>query len=291
MSKCILTFDIEDWFHVLDNEETNKISLWQLYPSILEEGVLKILDFLERRKITATHFILGWVADHYPDLIAEIQRRGHEIACHSYAHQLVYQQSPRDFDYDLSRAIDAIHTATGVVCKAYRAPGFSITKDSLWALDILSESGIEVDSSIFLHPRAHGGLQVPGLTVPSRVQLKSGRQIDVWPLVPDIIFGRKLFLSGGGYFRVTPKHVLFSAFNKNNYRMSYFHPRDFFEKIPKVSGISPFRQWKLSVGGGGALKKLDLLSYSVDFISLAQATQGTMLNEVHISYLEGNHLE
>ena len=125
----ILTFDIEDWFHILDNEETNSIESWDQFPSRVERNVYKILEVLDDNDQRASFFILGWIAQKFPHLIKEIAERGHHIGCHSYAHQLVYGQSQLEFKDDLYRSKSILESVIGRKIDSYRAPGFSINSE------------------------------------------------------------------------------------------------------------------------------------------------------------------
>ena len=154
----ILTFDIEDWFHILDNPETNNVEEWTNLPSRIEEGVDRILNRLEITNTRATFFCLGWVAEHYPHVIKNIAKRGYQIGTHSYAHPLAYTQTKSDYEEDLKKSIYLIEDLTGKKVSLYRAPGFSITKENLWTFEIMHNNGIDLDCSIFHAGRAHGGL-------------------------------------------------------------------------------------------------------------------------------------
>ncbi len=244
----IITFDIEDWFHVLDNPDTNNIEQWKAFPSRLESGVNKLLGFCDQAGVKATFFILGWVAERAPDVIAEIARRGHEIACHSYRHQLVYTQTAGEFERDLVTALERIEAATGIRPNAYRAPGFSITARSVWAFDILARNGIKIDGSIFPAPRAHGGLPSFPAGGPCLLETDNSRQLKIFPMSFGHVLGRRIVFSGGGYFRVLPYAALKRGFERASYVMTYFHPRDFDPEQPIVPGLSPIRRFKSYVG-------------------------------------------
>lgn len=267
----ILTFDIEEWFHILDNPDTSDIEQWNTFPSRLESGVLRLLDFCDKAGVQATFFILGWVAERAPDVIAEIARRGHEIACHSYRHQLVYKQSPAEFESDLIMALDRIEAATGIRPNSYRAPGFSITVQSAWAFDILARNGIEFDGSVFPAPRAHGGLPTFPAEEPCILQTDAGHDLKVFPMSYGTILGRRIVFSGGGYFRLLPHAALKLGFSRSDYVMTYFHPRDFDPDQPMVPGLGLARRFKSYVGLNGALNKLERLAARSSFVSVGTA--------------------
>ena len=267
----ILTVDVEDWFHILDNESTQTEHEWASFPSRLEEGVGRLLDLFDRHDQKATCFILGWVAREHPEVAAEIKRRGHEIATHSDMHQLVYQQSPEAFEQDLVTSIEAIVTATGVRPTAYRAPGFSLVQSTAWAFEILARNGITTDCSVFPAPRAHGG--IPGFpeSGPCTLQTASGARLRAFPINLGRIGGRKFVFSGGGYFRLAPAPLLRRWFRQSDYVMTYFHPRDFDPEQPMVPGLSRLRRFKSYVGLRGALAKLDSLLGAHRFLTLGEA--------------------
>ena len=153
----ILTIDLEDWFHILDNDETASPVGWERFESRVERNTEWILEKLSDKKQLATFFCLGWIAQKHPLLIKKIAEEGHEIACHSMHHQLVYSQSGVDFLNDLKQSIDILENITGKKVKSYRAPGFSISLKTDWVFDALLEAGIENDCSVFPSSRNHGG--------------------------------------------------------------------------------------------------------------------------------------
>lgn len=267
----VLSFDIEDWFHVLDNRATRTEAEWQNLPSLLEQGVARILDMLEAHGQSATFFILGWVAREFPSLVAEIARQGHHIGCHSHMHQLIYEQSPDEFEDDLKLALDTIGNITGVACDAYRAPGFSLTRDCIWAFEILARHGIVHDSSLFLTNRAHGGFSGYPVLGPSLLRTESGATINIWPVEAAEIAGSSVMMAGGGYFRIIPAVFLRREFARTNYLMTYFHPRDFEPELPRVPGVSSLRHFKLNVGVGRSMNKLSGLLKNLSFVSLLEA--------------------
>lgn len=268
----ILTFDIEDWFHLLDHESTASVESWHGYPSRVREGVDRLLDLLRERDTRATFFCLGWVAERYPDVIRAIDEAGFHIGTHSYAHQLAYQQSATDFREDLRRSIGILEEITGKRIDCYRAPGFSITAENLWVFEILIDEGIRVDCSLFAAERAHGG--VPQLRVERpAVGDWNGTEIKVFPMNTRSILGKRLVYSGGGYFRLFPGFLLDKWLTQDDYVMTYFHPRDFDPDQPVLPDLGAVRRFKSYVGLGGARKKLDRILRNHQFIDLPEAMQ------------------
>ena len=270
----ILTFDIEDWFHVLENPRTADIEHWNEFPSRIECGVQRLLDFCDEAKLKATFFILGWVAETAPDVVAEIARRGHEIACHSYRHQLVYTQTPDDFERDLVMALDHIESAAGIRPIAYRAPGFSITKQSAWAFEILAKNGITIDASVFPSSRAHGGIEDFPCGKPCILSTFSGSTLKLFPMSYATVLGRRIIFSGGGYFRLLPYQALQLGFKRSEYVMTYFHPRDFDSDQPIIPGLSASRRFKSYVGLGTSLSRLTRIALNNRLISIGSAEEG-----------------
>lgn len=269
----ILTVDVEDWFHILDNAETMTGSHWSRFPSRVEAETARLLDLFDRHKQKATFFILGYIARNHPEVVREIAGRGHEVATHSDMHQLVYDQTPEAFEADLVTSMEAIAAAGGGLPRAYRAPGFSITSETPWAFDILARNGIEVDASIFPAPRAHGGL--PGFPEvgPCLIETGSGRRLRAFPMSLGRIGPKSMVFSGGGYFRITPGPLLDRLFTRGDYVMTYFHPRDFDPDQPIVPGLSRSRRFKSYVGLASAFNKLDRLLGTFEFVNLGEAEE------------------
>src|SRR5437868_13569854 len=134
----VLSIDVEEYFHPA--EVHAPISQWPSLPSRVEFEVETVLQLLDKHSVTATFLVLGWVAEHHPRVVRRIVTAGHEIGCHSYLHRLVYDLSPKEFGRDTERACRAIEDACGVATRVYRAPSFSITSRSMWALEILVEN-------------------------------------------------------------------------------------------------------------------------------------------------------
>jgi polysaccharide deacetylase family protein (PEP-CTERM system associated) len=269
----ILTFDIEEWFHILDNPETKSTESWQKYDSRLRHGVDSILELLDETGQPATFFCLGWVAEQHPDVIRSIAGSGFEIASHSYAHQLAYEQTPEEFREDLKRSLGALQDITGNSVDTYRAPGFSITGANLWAFEELIAAGIKVDCSLFPANRAHGGLPGFGEAVPT-IGHRAGHTIRLFPINTRPLFGKKIIYSGGGYFRLIPSALLARWLQRDDYVMTYFHPRDFDAGQPMVPGLNPLRKFKSYVGIRGAKDKLRRLLKANTFTDVRSANTG-----------------
>src|SRR5207253_8539823 len=153
----IISVDVEDYFHVEAFSDVVDRSKWDTYTCRVEANTKRLLDLFDECKVSGTFFILGWVAERFPTLVREIVARGHEAACHSYWHGLVYAIGPEEFRKETRYAKDVIEQTIGESVKGYRAPNYSITTKSLWALEILAETGFTYDSSIFpIHHDIYG---------------------------------------------------------------------------------------------------------------------------------------
>jgi len=262
----ILTFDVEDWFHILDHPEVEGPASWAQHPSRVIENTQRILDVLDVRTQKATFFCLGWVAERNPDLIKDILNRGHELGSHSYYHQLAYKQKPKDFQEDLIRSISILEDISGKKIVTYRAPGFSVTQENPWVFDILIETGITHDCSVFPTQRAHGGLH--GVPAAPFILERSGGTIKAFPMNTFRVMGRDIVFSGGGYFRLLNYQMIRQMTLRSDYVMTYFHPRDFDAEQPMIPGLGAIRRIKSYVGLKGAMSKLERLIDEFDFQSL-----------------------
>jgi polysaccharide deacetylase family protein (PEP-CTERM system associated) len=197
-----LTVDVEEHFHVSAFSSCVAPSDWDSLESRVESNTARLLDVFAEANVKGTFFVLGWVAEKHPSLVRRIQAAGHELACHSFAHRLVFNLTPTEFREDTLLALQTIEDASGTRVKAYRAPSFSITQRSLWAVDILADLGFTQDSSVFpIRHDTYGFRAAP--TLPFRF-VQNGTSIIEFPM-PTIRFGpARLPVSGGGYLRMLP---------------------------------------------------------------------------------------
>jgi len=225
MAKLLLSFDFEDW-HQLVHRQLGR-SDWDRQGPALERQAEAIFRLLEELGARATFFVLGMTADRYPELIREIAARGHDLACHGYAHELVHQQSKDEFRRDVERCAELIESLSGRRPTGYRAPAFSITRDTPWAYDVLCDLGFRYDSSQYDSPRIPRRIR-PVPAAPYRLELGSGREIWEFPIAVWRIRGRALPVGGGAYWRALPVAVLRRALREvaveNAYPVLYFHP-------------------------------------------------------------------
>ena len=244
-----MTVDVEDYFQVSAFNKVIGYNEWDKYESRVEKNTYKILDIFDDRNIRATFFVLGWVAERHSNIVKEIYKRGHEVACHGYSHQLIYNQSRAEFKEETIRAKQILEEITGTAVTGYRAASYSITKNSLWALEILAESGFKYDSSIFpiVHDR-YGIPTAPG--EPHIIKMENGMSIIEFPLSTYKFLGLKLPVSGGGYFRLYPyqftRFALKTINRTNKLFVFYLHPWEIDPQQPiiKASVLSRFRHYK-----------------------------------------------
>lgn len=200
-----LTVDVEDYFQVEAFADVVQRDDWYKWESRVERNTHRLLEILADHKVHSTFFVLGWVAEHAPGLVQQIAAAGHEIACHSYQHQLIHTQTPAEFRADLRRAKFLLEDLTGEEVIGYRAPTYSITKQTLWALDVLIEEGFRYDSSIF--PIFHDRYGIPNAERFIHVIRRQTGEIVEFPPSSVRMAGVNFPMTGGGYFRFLPYPV------------------------------------------------------------------------------------
>jgi polysaccharide deacetylase family protein (PEP-CTERM system associated) len=197
-----LTVDVEDYFQVEAFSGTISRWEWSRWESRVEKNTDSLLDLFERYNAHATFFILGWVAQHFPKVVRKIVNSGHEVACHSYNHEMIRNQNPDQFRFDVKRAKTLLEDIAGEAVCGYRAPTYSITSQTLWALEILIEEGFRYDSSIF--PVHHDRYGIPqAQRFPYIIRCLSGEILEFPPSTVKIL-NQNLPVAGGGYFRLMP---------------------------------------------------------------------------------------
>ncbi len=268
-----LTFDVEEYFQAEAFAGLVTPDEWPRFQPRVVQSTLRVLDLLERRGASATFFLLGWVADRHPGLVREIRAQGHEVACHGYAHRLIYAMDRDAFRADVRRAKLAIEDAAGAPVLGYRAPTFSVVHRSLWALDVLAEEGFRYDSSIF--PIYHDRYGIPDAPrFPYRVALSGGGEMIEFPITTISVAGQHLPFCGGGYFRLTPYPLVRAAVRRVNERermpvMVYLHPWEMDPEQPRlpVRGLTRFRHY---VNLRRTARKLDRLLADFAFAPAGQ---------------------
>lgn len=244
-----MTVDVEDYFHVSAFENVIERSSWEHRESRVKANTHCLLELFEKNNIHATFFVLGWVAERYADLVREIVHHGHEVACHGYSHRLVYQQTSQEFQAETKRAKDIIEDQIQKPVIGYRAASYSITQNSLWALDILADLGFRYDSSIF--PVHHDRYGIPASPRwPYELKTLQGHSLVEFPLTTAKLAKFKLPVAGGGYFRLYPYQLSRWAFKRiNDYDQQpfifYLHPWEIDPDQPRIkaSMLSRFRHY------------------------------------------------
>jgi polysaccharide deacetylase family protein (PEP-CTERM system associated) len=228
-----LTIDFEDWYQGLEIPHTQ----WGGYEDRIAAVGRRLLDLLADAQVHCTFFVLGYVAERHPELVRAIAAAGHEVATHGYSHTLIYRQTPALFRAELTRSIGVLEDLTGRPVWGHRAPFFSITRDSLWALDILGEAGIRYDSSIFpVRNYRYGIADAPRW--PYALQTEAGQQLQEFPVSTWRFLGRNLPVAGGAYFRIYPYRVTRWALQAINRlgrpAVFYLHPWEIDPDHPRI---------------------------------------------------------
>ena len=267
-----LTIDVEEYFHPSEVQRSTSMDDWEGLPSRVEEQTDRVLELLDRHSVSATFFVMGWVADRRQEVVRKILRAGHEIGCHSYTHQMVYTLTPAQFRDDTLRAISAIENAGGVTPRLYRAPSYSITNESLWALEILAECGFEYDSSIF--PIKHDRYGIPAFSRRAQVlRTPSGPIMEIPVATAELGNGTIVPVGGGAYLRMLPYRYTAAGIRRINKVESqpaciYFHPWELDTRQPRLASgfISRVRTY---TGLGGMEGKLNRLMTEFQFSTMS----------------------
>jgi polysaccharide deacetylase family protein (PEP-CTERM system associated) len=235
----VFTVDLEDWYQGLEIDFEH----WSAFVPRIERGLGTVLNLLDSAGVHATFFVLGYQAEQTPNLIRLVASRGHEIASHGYSHRFVYLQEPEDFRLELRRGKEALEQITGQSVLGYRAPFFSITADSQWALDVLLEEGFRYDSSIF--PVFNYRYGIPrGERFPAWLSTPSGARIFEIPLSTLRLprsrgaMGINIPVGGGGYFRLYPysltRLLVQGVLREHHGLVFYVHPWEYDPDHPRV---------------------------------------------------------
>lgn len=266
-----MTVDVEDYFHVHAFAKTISPMHWDEYPQRVGDSTRRLLDLLAEREVKATFFVLGWVARRQPRLVAEIVAAGHEVASHGYFHQRIDALLPEEFRADVRLAKRVIENAAGGEIAAYRAPSFSITRQTPWAHEILVEEGFALDSSL---AAGRGGRSSdPVGLLPYRIDTKSG---PIWefPLPAARVMGKMVPVAGGGYLRAAPYWFTRRQIRKLNHQgvsvCSYVHPWEIDTRQPRVAA-PPLHNVRHRLGLNTTWRKLNQLMDEFSFGTLSQA--------------------
>lgn len=245
-----LTVDVEDYFHVSAFSKHIDRNDWDRYSCRVEANTRVLLEMFGQAGVRSTFFVLGWVAERYPDLVREIAAAGHEIACHGYSHELVYRQTPAVFRDESRRSKEILEDIAQRPVRGYRAASYSIIAESTWALDTLAELGFEYDSSIF--PVHHDRYGMPDAKrEPHVLKTPAGHSLVEFPLSTFEIGSYRLPISGGGYFRLFPYGFTRYALRRINVKdqlpfIFYLHPWEVDPQQPRIKAnlLSRFRHYQ-----------------------------------------------
>jgi polysaccharide deacetylase family protein (PEP-CTERM system associated) len=272
----LLTIDVEEWFHLLGIPAVPPEDAWGGLETRVVQNTLRLLEILERHHVTGTFFVLGWVAKRFPELVREIDHRGHELATHGFGHQLLSTLTPQAFRDDVQRSLDTLAPLSSQPIRGYRAPGFSLMPETLWALDILLELGLLYDASLF----PSKWRKVPNEAAQGYLTTPKGARILEFPATPVRLAGLDFFVSGGGYFRLAPYPLIAAALRQNGHsgksNMVYLHPRDIDPAQPRLP-MSPLRHFMSYINLSQAEAKFDRLLSEFAFVSIFEMLQRRLL--------------
>ncbi len=270
-----MTVDVEDYFHVAAFNKVIKPEDWEKWPCRVEENTHKLLQLFDEADIKITFFILGWVAERYPELVKTIHAQGHEIASHGYSHQLIYKQDPKVFREETAKSKQILEDLAQVSVTGYRAASYSITRKSLWALDTLAELGFTWDSSIF--PTRHDNYGIPhSPEEPYRLVTSNGLVLTEFPLTTAKVFGQSIPAAGGGYFRQYPYALsrwLFerASLGQTKPQIFYLHPWEIDPDQPRVPNASFFSNFRHYTNLKRCLPRLESMIKDFQFGTISQS--------------------
>ncbi|NKE72105.1 XrtA system polysaccharide deacetylase [Candidatus Manganitrophus noduliformans] len=244
-----LTIDVEDYYQVSGFESHIRFEQWPDYESRVVGNTWRLLEMLHFHRVKATFFILGWIAERYPQVVLAIHKEGHEIASHGYRHRLVYNMSREEFRQDTERSKEVLEDLCGVPVVGYRAASYSITKQTLWSLEVLHALGFQYDSSIF--PIHHDRYGIPNASrFPYGHSLSEGRELLEFPLSTVRMMKWNIPIAGGGYLRLFPYWFIRWGIAQINEKekapaIVYLHPWEIDPNQPRINGdrLSRFRHY------------------------------------------------
>jgi len=270
----LLTIDVEDYFHANGLQTHVGRHDWNSLPGRVESNTRRLLELFDVHGVRATFFILGWVAARYPELVREIHAAGHELASHGWDHELVYNQTPGEFEQDVTRTKGFLEDLTGATVYGYRAPSFSIVPKSWWALEVLARTGHVYDSSIYPVRRKRYG--VPDARSDIHTILEPSAEgaglLEVPP--PSVrLLGRNWPVAGGGFFRFYPLWVTRAALRRINARnespaVVYLHPWEIDPQQPRLRGTA-INRWRHYLNLGRTEARLERLLRDFEFMPVA----------------------
>jgi len=277
-----MTVDVEDYYHVAAFSKVIEAAKWSDYPSRVERNTEVLLELFYRKNIHATFFVLGWVAERYPEIVNKIVSQGHEVASHGYSHQLVYSQTPEIFREETYKSKVILEDLAQQPILGYRAASYSITTKSLWALDILADLGFTWDSSIF--PIRHDNYGMPNSPEqPYQIITDNGALLTEFPLTTAKVLGLSIPAAGGGYFRQYPYFLSKYLFNRASLNQTrpqifYLHPWEIDEDQPRVAGAGWFSRFRHYTNIKRCLPRLECLLDDFSFGTVSESLAGTDKN-------------
>ncbi len=248
----ILTIDVEDWYMDTD------ISTWDSYEDRVAQSTQKILEILDKADTRATFFVLGYVAEHHPELVEEIKDRGHEIGTHGYSHTPIMKQTPLEFEEDLLKSAGILEKITGDKVMGYRACQFTVMEETAWAIDILKKNGLKYDSSVFpVKTHLYGVPDAPLFPYrisPADITKEADPEEDFLEIPLSVyripIVHKNIPVAGGFYLRFFPywfiKHAMKKINGKNQPVVFYIHPWELDPKQPRIKELKWYHYYNLS---------------------------------------------
>lgn len=267
----IITIDVEEWFHGHNYLDHVPPGQWDAQESRVEQATGLCLDLLDRHRVKATFFVLGWTAERHPDVVREIRRRGHEVGCHSYGHPVIFRMTREEFRADCQRALEVLAACGVDRVQGYRAPSFSITPPVRHYLEVLQDLGFVYDSSIFpvRHPR-YGQPRAPRR--PFRLGDERNSLLEI-PMPTWRFLGQNVPYSGGGYLRLLPwpafKALRGLARRQKVPCITYLHPWELDDYKPSV-GLDRAMAVRSTGGQGSMPAKLEKILAEGRFLTMAQ---------------------
>jgi polysaccharide deacetylase family protein (PEP-CTERM system associated) len=286
----ILSFDIEDWFHPEIFGDRFPQNKWKQLESRVQQSTEIILNFLSKKNLKATFFFLGWIAENYPAIVKSAAEEGHEIGIHGYTHTRIDALTPDEFRDELRLSISILESVTAKKILGFRAPTFSITKKTLWALPILLDEGLSYDSSIF--PIFHDRYGIPDAPLnPYEIYKTDEKTLIEFPMSTVQICQYRFPVGGGGYFRLYPfwltKKFMKKCQRENRSIIFYAHPWEFDLNLPKVD-LSTFGRIRHYYAINKFLERLSIITDLFEFTSfeksrLWESVSSSKINSIRYS--------
>lgn len=277
----VLTVDLEEWF--VAQALSGRADSWEKLPSTVERNCDRLLSLFYNRRVSSTWFVLGWVAERFPNLIRVVAEAGHEIACHSYKHRRVDQLTPEEFKQDTTKAIEAISSAVGFRPLGYRAPSWSINDSVPWAFEVLANLDFEYDSSIF--PIKHDIYGMPsGPRELFRMSFDNNRYLYEIPASTHRFLGRNFPIGGGGYLRHSPywySRMMIRSLNRSGKpAIVYIHPWEIDPEPPRLEGLSMIQRFRSYSSTDILHLKLERLLNDFEFTTMIDYVRETTRNRI-----------